>query len=90
MTAQLSPNFQLSTINMDCAHAQAMADFYGRLLGWKVTWRDDGFILMENPDGGTGLSFQKEACQQPMVEAVGGWICDNCNLKVTTDDEAPE
>ncbi len=37
---------------MDRADAEAMADFYGRLLGWEVTWRDDGFILMQDPAGG--------------------------------------
>lgn len=55
------PSFQLQTINIDCADAEAMADFYGRLLGWEVTRRDGGFVLMQDPAGGTGLSFQEEA-----------------------------
>ena len=35
-----------------------MADFYGRLLGWDVTCSEPQWVLMRNPDGGTGLSFQ--------------------------------
>ncbi len=54
------PSFRLATVNIDCADAQAMAAFYGRLLGWPVTYRDDDFILMQGPAGGAGLSFQEE------------------------------
>jgi catechol 2,3-dioxygenase-like lactoylglutathione lyase family enzyme len=46
-------------VNIDCADAAAMADFYGRLLGWDVTYRDSDFVLMRDPAGGTGLSFQQ-------------------------------
>ena len=52
---------------MDCADAQAMADFYGRLLGWEVAYRDHDFISMRDPGGGAGLSFQEEAWYQPPV-----------------------
>jgi catechol 2,3-dioxygenase-like lactoylglutathione lyase family enzyme len=38
-----------------------MADFYGRLLGWEVTFSEPQWVLMRNPAGGTGLSFQAEA-----------------------------
>ena len=38
-----------------------MADFYGRLLGWEVTSREPNWVLMRDPAGGTGLSFQAEA-----------------------------
>ncbi|HEY7802178.1 MAG TPA: VOC family protein [Dehalococcoidia bacterium] len=60
-------SIRLTTVNMDCADAQAMADFYGRLLGWQVTRRDHDFILMHNPDGGIGISFQEEPWYQPPV-----------------------
>ena len=53
------PTLRLETVNIDCADAAAMADFYGRLFGWDVTWRDDDFVLMRDPAGGTGLSFQE-------------------------------
>jgi catechol 2,3-dioxygenase-like lactoylglutathione lyase family enzyme len=59
--------FQLATVNMDCSDAQAMADFYGGLLGWEVTFRDVDFILMQDPAGGVGLSFQEEKWYRPPV-----------------------
>jgi catechol 2,3-dioxygenase-like lactoylglutathione lyase family enzyme len=37
-----------------------MADFYGRLLGWEVTASEPQWVLMRDPEGGTGLSFQAE------------------------------
>jgi catechol 2,3-dioxygenase-like lactoylglutathione lyase family enzyme len=50
----------LRTVCIDCDDADAMADFYGRLFGWEVTLREPGWVLMQDPDGGTGLSFQAE------------------------------
>jgi catechol 2,3-dioxygenase-like lactoylglutathione lyase family enzyme len=38
-----------------------MADFYGRLLGWEVTFSEPRWVLMRDPSGGTGLSFQAES-----------------------------
>jgi catechol 2,3-dioxygenase-like lactoylglutathione lyase family enzyme len=61
------PNLRIETINFDCLDAQAMADFYGRLFGWEVTLRDDDFILMRDPGGGTGLSFQQRSDYRPPV-----------------------
>lgn len=52
---------RLATVCIDCADAGAMADFYGRLLGWEVTIREPNWVLMRDPNGGTGLSFQAEA-----------------------------
>ena len=37
-----------------------MADFYGTLLGWEPTFREPNWVLMRDPAGGTGLSFQAE------------------------------
>ena len=54
------PALHLATLCIDCADADAMADFYGRLLGWEVTLRTPGWVLMRDPAGGTGLSFQAE------------------------------
>lgn len=38
-----------------------MAAFYGQLLGWEVTHSEPNWVLMRDPAGGTGLSFQAEA-----------------------------
>jgi catechol 2,3-dioxygenase-like lactoylglutathione lyase family enzyme len=51
---------RLATVCIDCADVDAMADFYGRLLGWDVTFREPNWALMRDPAGGTGLSFQGE------------------------------
>jgi predicted enzyme related to lactoylglutathione lyase len=60
---------------LDCASAEELARFYGRLLGWEVTARDgDHWISMADPDGGVGLNFQAEDWYQPPVwpEQPGG------------------
>jgi catechol 2,3-dioxygenase-like lactoylglutathione lyase family enzyme len=54
------PSFRLETICIDCADAHAMAAFYGQLLGWQPTFSEPNWVLMRNPTGGTGLSFQAE------------------------------
>src|SRR6185503_306467 len=51
-----APSLRLATLCIDCADADAMADFYGRLLGWEATLRTPGWVLMRDPAGGTGLS----------------------------------
>ena len=61
------PNLRIETVNFDCADPDSMADFYGRLFGWEVTLRDDDFILMRDPAGGTGLSFQQRSDYRPPV-----------------------
>ena len=55
------PTLRLATVCIDCADAGAMADFYGRLLGWEVTLREPNWVLMRDPTGGPGLSFHAEA-----------------------------
>jgi catechol 2,3-dioxygenase-like lactoylglutathione lyase family enzyme len=54
------PSFRLQTICIDCADAHEIADFYGRLLGWDVTISEPNWVLMQDPAGGTGLSFQAD------------------------------
>jgi catechol 2,3-dioxygenase-like lactoylglutathione lyase family enzyme len=55
------PSLSIRTICIDCADAHAMADFYGRLLGWERSIEEPHWVLMRDPAGGTGLSFQAEA-----------------------------
>ena len=53
---------------LDCADAEEMARFYGKLLGWEVSARDGrGWISMRDPAGGVGLLFQEEAWYEPPV-----------------------
>jgi catechol 2,3-dioxygenase-like lactoylglutathione lyase family enzyme len=63
-----SPALRWTGVCIDCADADELADFYGRLLGWEVTHRDGtGWIAMRDPAGGTGLLFQAEPGYRPPV-----------------------
>jgi len=62
-----SAKVRLGAINIDCADAVAMADFYTRLLGWEVAYRDADYILLRDPSGGVGISFQEESWYRPPV-----------------------
>ena len=63
----VQPSFHVGAVNMDCADAAVMADFYSQLLGWDVAWRDHDFVVLREPNGGTTLSFQQEAWYAPPV-----------------------
>lgn len=58
---------KMRTIVVDCRDAQALAAFYARLLGWTVTLSQQDWVLMRDPGGGTGLSFQQEPGYAPPV-----------------------
>jgi len=62
-----TPRFSLATVVLDCPDAHELADFYGKLLGWPVTLSEPDWVLMRDPNGGTGLSFQSEADYRPPV-----------------------
>jgi catechol 2,3-dioxygenase-like lactoylglutathione lyase family enzyme len=49
----------LRTVNLDCDDALAMARFYGGVLGWEPTDVEPDWVLMRDPQDGTGLSFQQ-------------------------------
>ncbi|MGK2947248.1 MAG: VOC family protein [Acidimicrobiales bacterium] len=59
------PSVRLATVCLDCADAHELAGFYGRLLGWEVTASEPHWVLLRDPAGGTGLSFQAEPDYQP-------------------------
>jgi catechol 2,3-dioxygenase-like lactoylglutathione lyase family enzyme len=65
MTATL--RCTLATVVLDCPDAHSLAAFYCDLLGWQVKWSEPHWVLIENPRGGTRLSFQAEAGYQPPV-----------------------
>ena len=59
-TSPSRPSFRLQTVCIDCADAHEMADFYSRLLGWQPAIRQPNWMLLRDPAGGAGLSFQAE------------------------------
>ncbi len=81
------PSFRLEAICLDCADAHVMADFYGRLLGWTVTASEPEFVLMCDPGGGTGLSFQAEPhYRAPTWPEVPGAQDKMIHLDIKVDD----
>ena len=68
MAATSHPSLRWTGVCIDCADAEELAAFDGRLLGWEETGRDGaGWISMRDPAGGTGLLFQAEADYRPPV-----------------------
>lgn len=59
------PTVAMGTICIDCSDAHEMARFYGGLLGWEPTFTEPNWVLMRNPAGGVGLSFQAEPSFEP-------------------------
>lgn len=59
------PLIALRTVNLDCSEPEEMARFYGGLLGWEPTAVEPDWVLMRNPQGGTGLSFQQTEGYEP-------------------------
>jgi catechol 2,3-dioxygenase-like lactoylglutathione lyase family enzyme len=61
------PSLIFRTVNFDCDDAQAMARFYGGLLGWEPTVVEPNWVLIRDPHGATGLSFQEtEGYERPV------------------------
>jgi catechol 2,3-dioxygenase-like lactoylglutathione lyase family enzyme len=78
---------RLATICIDCADAQEMAAFYSRLFGWEPTFSEPNWVLMRDPNGGTGLSFQAEPNYQPPVWPEGdGTPNKMLHLDIKVDD----
>lgn len=59
------PTVALGTVCIDCSDAHEMARFYGGLLGWEPTITEPDWVLMRDPAGGTGLSFQADPAYEP-------------------------
>ena len=51
---------RVSAVVLGAPDADELAGFYEHLLGWKRTWNEPGWVMLANPDGGPGLTFQTE------------------------------
>jgi catechol 2,3-dioxygenase-like lactoylglutathione lyase family enzyme len=58
-------SIELSTVALDSADKEALADFYLRMLGWKLTYKDENWIDIQSPDGGVKLGFQDDPDYAP-------------------------
>ncbi|WP_026535268.1 VOC family protein [Arthrobacter sp. H14] len=56
-----APQLTLSAVVLGAPDAQELAGFYRRLLGWKEKYSEPGWVMLQAPDGGAGLSFQTES-----------------------------
>jgi hypothetical protein len=88
------PDIAVRTVCLDCDDAHAMAGFYGALLGWEPTVTEPDWVLMRNPDGGIGLSFQAEpSYRSPTWPEAGGLQQKMIHLDVRvtpSSGQAPE
>jgi catechol 2,3-dioxygenase-like lactoylglutathione lyase family enzyme len=87
-----APLIRLGTICLDCPDAHAMARFYGGLLGWEPTFTEPDWVLMRDPAGGVGLSFQAEADYVPPVWPASAGEQQkmiHLDVRVTAADGAP-
>jgi catechol 2,3-dioxygenase-like lactoylglutathione lyase family enzyme len=60
------PELTFTAAVLDAPDPEALASFYGRLLGWTVTVHDPTWATAR-PDVGAGLSFQYEDSYVPPV-----------------------
>src|SRR4051794_28930093 len=82
-----TPRFSLASIVLDCPDAHALAEFYSRLLGWEIGVDEPDWVILRNPSGGTGLSFQSEEWYRPPVwPEVPGQLHKMLHLDIQVDD----
>lgn len=90
------PRITLATAVLDSADPRALAAFYEQLLGWTVGVSEpprpgyppeDGWVILRNPTGATGLSFQYEPdYAKPVWPPVEGAPQMMVHLDIGTDD----
>jgi catechol 2,3-dioxygenase-like lactoylglutathione lyase family enzyme len=82
-----TPRMKLSGIVLDSPDATTLATFYHRLLGWKLHRDEPDWVMLRNPDGGPGLSFQTEpAYARPTWPAGPGDQQMMVHLDIEVDD----
>lgn len=53
----------VGAVIIDCADPAALAEFYGKVTGWKTGYQDDDFVYL-GEEGATQLGFQRIADYQ--------------------------
>ena len=61
------PRIRMDAVVLGSPEPEALADFYARLLGWRYRSTHPEWVQLLNPDGGGGLSFQREDAYVPPV-----------------------
>jgi catechol 2,3-dioxygenase-like lactoylglutathione lyase family enzyme len=77
----------LTATVIDAPDPRALAEFYGRLLGWPIGRDEPDWVTLRPPGGGAGLSFQTErAFARPTWPAGPGDQQMMMHLDIEVDD----
>jgi catechol 2,3-dioxygenase-like lactoylglutathione lyase family enzyme len=77
----------LTGTNIGAPDANALADFYRRLLGWTVSTEEPGWVILRSPSGGPTLNFQtEERYVRPVWPAGPGDPQMMMHLEIAVDD----
>src|SRR3712207_6067891 len=72
---------------LDAPDAPALAEFYRRLLGWRVVTAESNWVKLSPPEGGPGLAFQTEPIfARPTWPAKNGAQQMMLHLDIEVDD----
>ena len=89
LSSGLTPELTLTTVNVGAPDPGALARFYERLLGWKITREEADDVMLGPPGGGVGLSFQREVDHvRPQWPAGPGEQQMMMHLELRVDDLA--
>ena len=81
------PRLTVTGTNIDAPDANALADFYRRLLGWETGTEEPGWVVLRAPGGGHTLNFQTEERYAPPVWPAGaGDPQMMMHLEIAVDD----
>jgi catechol 2,3-dioxygenase-like lactoylglutathione lyase family enzyme len=65
------PELRITGVVLGGPDPRALAEFYRRLLGWEIEADEPGWVTLQAPNGGPGLSFQTEEGHVPPVWPAG-------------------
>jgi catechol 2,3-dioxygenase-like lactoylglutathione lyase family enzyme len=83
------PRLTVTGTNIDAPDANALADFYRRLLAWTTGVEEPGWVILRAPEGGQSLSFQTESRYvRPVWPAGPGDQQMMMHLEIKVDDLA--
>jgi catechol 2,3-dioxygenase-like lactoylglutathione lyase family enzyme len=81
------PKLTVTGTNIDAPDANALADFYRRLLGWTTRTEEPGWVVIQPEDGSGNLSFQTESRYvRPVWPAGPGDQQMMMHLEIKVDD----
>jgi catechol 2,3-dioxygenase-like lactoylglutathione lyase family enzyme len=81
------PRLTVTGINIGAPDANALAGFYGRLLGWTTGTEEPGWVILQPAAGGHTLNFQnEEGYTRPVWPARPGDQQMMMHLEIEVDD----